>query len=378
MRVLVAMDSFKGSLTSKQLADLVEQGIYRVYPDAMVDKLAVADGGEGSVEAMAETMGGELREVFVCGPTGEQVRARYAQAGGRAVIEMAAASGLCLVSGAPDALGASTYGTGELILDAVKRGCDQIVLCIGGSATTDGGMGALSALGVVFTGPDGAKLEGCGANLKFVEKIDASQIPDAVKQAKIYIACDVDNPLYGPNGAACVFAPQKGAGADAVCQLDEGLRHYDEVMRSYTGKALSSQPGMGAAGGLGYGLSQLLHAQLRPGTDLILDEIQIDTYIAKCDLVITGEGRIDSQTPNGKLPSGVAKRAKLLGKPVFAICGSEERNVQDALYAAGIDEVISCVAAPCTLKEALADARENVMRAAQRLMRIIKAANGIG
>lgn len=378
MRVLVAMDSFKGGLSSKQLADLAERGIRKVYPGAIVDKIAVADGGEGSVEAMAETMGGKLREVTVHGPVGECVTARYALAGTRAVIEMAAASGLCLMHGRQDVLGSSTIGTGELIFDAVENGCDQIIVCIGGSATTDGGMGALRALGVQFFDRDGAKLAGCGADLEQVASIDTSQVPAAVRQARISIACDVVNPLFGPKGAAYVFAPQKGANAEQVQRLDAGLRHYDELMRSHTGKDIASQPGMGAAGGLGYGLSQLLGAKLCRGADLILDEIGIDTHLSQCDIVITGEGRIDRQTPDGKLPAGIAKRAKKIGKTVFAICGSEERNVQEALYTAGIDEVISCVATPCTLQEAMEQAQDNVIRAAQRLMRIIEASCKIG
>lgn len=378
LKILIAMDSFKGSASSKQVEELVEEGILRVEPDAEIIKIPVADGGEGTVDALAEALGGKIVTMTVSDPLGRRVKASYAIVKDTAVIEMAAASGLALLgSDEADALLASSYGTGEMILHAVRSGLKKIILGIGGSATTDAGMGALCAMGVRFYDDNGNMLCGSGRDLAYVSSIDDSGLDPKIKEAKIYIACDVTNLLYGPNGAAYVYAPQKGATPSMVKRLDDGLRRFDRVVAAHTKKQLALQPGMGAAGGLGYGLCQFLAASMRQGADLILDEIGIEKYISDCDFVITGEGCIDHQTRYGKLPNGVAMRAKKHGKPVFAICGCEAPGGEGAVYAAGIDEAVSCIYAPCSVQEAIENTRKNIARAAERLMRIIKAARSM-
>lgn len=336
MKIVAASDSFKGSLTSAEVADSIEKGVHDVFTGAEVVKVAVADGGEGTVDALLETMGGKRICVCVRDPSGRPHDAEYAilNDGVTAVIEMSSASGLTLLSPEErNPLQTSTYGTGEMIADALARGCRKFLTGIGGSATNDGGMGMLNALGYRFLNAEGKELPGIGASLIEVSTIDDSGVLQAVRDSEFIVACDVDSPLYGPEGAAYVFAPQKGAGPEMVRDLDAGLRHYAEVVSSYMGSLpkfssgnicvdMSAMPGTGAAGGVGYAFVSFLGARLQRGSDMVLDAIGFDRIIEGADLVITGEGRLDSQTLTGKTPYGVLKRACKQGIPVIAIAGS--------------------------------------------------------
>ena len=325
-KVVVASDSFKGCLTSIQVADAVEKGIHAIHPDCQVLKLAVADGGEGTIEALLTTMGGRNVKVKVQDPLGRPIEAEYAiLKDGTAVIEMSKASGLTLLHlSERNPLHTSTYGTGQMIADALNRGCRKFLIGIGGSATNDAGMGMLEALGYRFLDAEGNVLKGVGLSLEAIMTIDTSAAIPELKSAEFIVACDVESPFHGPKGAAHVYAPQKGASPEMVDFLDNGLRHFADIIRSTTGKDISEMPGSGAAGGLGGALKAFLGADLKKGADMVLDVIGFDEIIKDADLVITGEGRIDAQTLVGKLPYAVARRASDANVPVIAICGRAE------------------------------------------------------
>ncbi len=334
MKIVVASDSFKGSLTSAQVAEAVRKGILEVLPGCEVCTVSVADGGEGTVEALADSLGGEFVEVEVDGPMMERVEARYAvlDGGETAVLEMSSASGLFLVPmSIRNPLVATTLGTGQMIRDALEKGCRKFLVGIGGSATNDGGMGMLEALGVRFYDAAGTELRGCGGSLALVEKIDLSEVPVEVYESEFVVACDVDTPFCGPDGAAKVFAPQKGADAQMVDELDRGMCHFAEVVRAATEVDVSDMPGAGAAGGLGGAFVAFLGARLERGVEMVLDALGFDEILTGADLVITGEGRIDNQTFKGKTPYGVAKRAAKFGIPVWAIGGSVEVDDYEVL-----------------------------------------------
>ena len=378
MRVLIASDSFKGSLGSLEVADMIEKGIRNVYNDAHVDKVAVADGGEGTVSAFTHNLGGEYIYTAVKGPLGETVRARYGIiSGNTAVIEMAEASGLCLVpEDKRNPLLTSTYGTGELIIDALSKGCRDIIIGIGGSATNDGGAGMAAALGVKFLGKGGEFFLPTGGSLCDISSISMDGINPDISSARITAACDVDIPLCGPNGASRVFAPQKGATPEMVEILDKNLQNYASIIKKDIGMDIADTPGAGAAGGLGAGLMVFCGALFKNGIDLLLDMADIDEKIKLCDIVITGEGRIDGQTAMGKAPCGIAKRAKLLGKPVFAVAGQIGDGAQ-MVYERGIDSVVSIVPGPMSLNEALKSSPGLIEDASERLFRVIRAMNAV-
>ena len=325
-KVVVASDSFKGCLSSWQVADAVEKGIHDAMPGCDVVKLAVADGGEGSMDALMTTLGGKPVRLMVCDPLGRPVEAEYAWIdGSTAVIEMARASGLTLL--APEErnpLLASTYGTGQLIADALDRGCRRFMICIGGSATNDAGTGMLEALGYRFMDSGGNILKGCGEALGRISSIDFSNVHPALTESEFIVACDVDSPFCGPDGAAYVYGPQKGASPEMVDQLDRGMRHFARIIFQFTGVDVTDMPGAGAAGGLGGALKAFLKAEISRGADMVIDAVHFDDAIKDADLVITGEGRIDSQTLAGKLPYVVAKRAAAQNIPVVALCGCSE------------------------------------------------------
>lgn len=325
-KVVVASDSFKGCLTSIQVADAVEKGIHANWPDCQVTKLAVADGGEGTIEALLTTMGGRNVKVKVQDPLGRPIEAEYAiLKDGTAVIEMSKASGLTLLHlSERNPLHTSTYGTGQLIADALHKGCRKFLIGIGGSATNDAGTGMLEALGYRFLDAEGNVLKGVGLSLEAIMTIDTSAAIPELKSAEFIVACDVESPFHGPKGAAHVYAPQKGASPEMVDFLDNGLKHFADILKSKTGKDISDMPGAGAAGGLGGAFKAFLNAELRKGAEMVLDAIGFDEIIRDSDLVITGEGKIDSQTLNGKLPSAVAQRASARNIPVMAICGRTE------------------------------------------------------
>lgn len=325
-KVVVASDSFKGCLTSIQVAEAVEKGIHANWPDCQVMKLAVADGGEGTIEALLTTMGGRNVKVKVQDPLGRPIEAEYAiLKDGTAVIEMSKASGLTLLHPSErNPLHTSTCGTGQLIADALHKGCRKFLIGIGGSATNDAGTGMLEALGYRFLDAEGNVLKGVGLSLEAIMTIDTSAAIPELKSAEFIVACDVDSPFHGPKGAAHVYAPQKGASPEMVDFLDNGLKHFADIIKRTTGKDISDMPGAGAAGGLGGAFKAFLNAELRKGADMVLDAIGFDEIIRDADLVITGEGKIDSQTLNGKLPSAVAQRASARNIPVMAICGRTE------------------------------------------------------
>lgn len=370
-KIVIASDSFKGSLTSMQVASSVELGIRDVMPECNVIKVDIADGGEGTMEAILRSSGGRIIRILVSGPLGEPVEASYAilDDGLTAVIEMAAASGLTLIPPSErNPMLTSTYGTGELIADALDRGCRRFLVGIGGSATNDAGMGMLTALGFRFLDSRGQQLPPVGGSLGKVAYVDRAGMHAGLADAEFLVACDVDAPFHGPRGAAFVFAPQKGAGPDMVRDLDRGLENMAEVILRLTGKDIAELPGAGAAGGLGGGFVAFLNARLERGVEMLLDAVGFDSLIEGASLVITGEGRIDSQTLAGKTPFGVMMRARRKGIPVIAIGGSV---APDAENLPGFDS-ICCVTPPGMPTEAAMDpmtASANIRRAVGRLLK---------
>lgn len=373
-RIVVASDSFKGSLSSLQVAAAVEQGIHKVCPSCEVVKVNVADGGEGTVEALLDTLGGRLETVTVSGPLYRPVSASYGilADGVTAVVEMSAASGLPLLSMEErNPMKTSTYGTGEIIKDAMSKGCRKFLVGIGGSATNDGGMGMLTALGFRFMDDAERPLDGIGENLSRVQKIDTQEVLDAVAESEFIVACDVDSPFYGPKGAAYVFSPQKGADAAMAEELDRGMRHLADVIRSAINKDISNVPGAGAAGGLGGGFVAFLNARLERGVDMVLDAIHFDEIIKGADLVITGEGRVDFQTLTGKTPFGVMCRARKQNIKVAVIGGTVDLSADDDV--SGFDVVAQASPEGMPLSQAMQPhvAMENVSAAAERIMKML-------
>ena len=362
-RFVVASDSFKGCLTSLQVADAVEAGVKSVCPSCEVVKVSVADGGEGTVQALSAAMNGEIVSVIVKDPLGRSVSASYAviPQTGIAVIEVSAVSGLTLLSPQErNPLAASSYGSGQLVSDALSRGCRRFLMCIGGSAVNDAGMGMLSALGFRFLDKDGNRLEGCGADMVKVCDVDISQVAPALCESVFTVACDVDSPFCGPEGAAYVFAPQKGAGPYEVRILDEGMFHFASVIQRVTGKDVRNLSGAGAAGGIGGALASFLGATLKRGADMVLDAVRFDEVLSCADFVFTGEGRLDGQTLTGKLPYSVALRAVEAGIPAAAVCGRAE--VDECRY---LDAIIPVTPDDLPLSEAMQPsvASENIMKA---------------
>ena len=368
-KIVVASDSFKGCLSSMQVADAVEHAVFQVCPSCEVVKVDVADGGEGTMDALQRTLGGQKIWLEVSDPLGRPVRASYVilEDGTTAVVEMAAASGLTLLSCKErNPLKTSTFGTGQLIADAIDRGCRKFLIGIGGSATNDAGTGMLQALGYRFTDAQGCVLHGCGESLEKVASIDASSASPALMESEFIVACDVEAPLYGPKGAAHIFAPQKGAGAETVERLDNGLQHFSEVVAKSMNviENYAQTPGAGAAGGLGFGLIAFLNARLVSGIDMVLDAIGFDSIIKDADLIITGEGRIDSQTLTGKTPYGVLQRAKRQGIPVVAIGGCVLLGLEES-NTAGFAALLQATPPEMSLNHAMLPetAAENISRA---------------
>jgi glycerate kinase len=329
MRVLVAPDKFRGTLTAPEAARAVTAGWHRGRPGDDVIEVPMADGGEGTLDALIEGLRGERRVARVRGPLGDELKAEFGlveEPGlALAIIEMARASGLGLVAvSRRDPRRASTYGTGELILAACRDGAAEIIVCIGGSATNDGGAGMAQAVGVRLLDAGGREIETGGAALLDLAHIDATDLDRSVRQARITVACDVDNPLTGPHGATAVYGPQKGASAEDVLLLDRALAHYAAVIHRDMGVDVRHVPGGGAAGGLGAGLVAFLGARLRPGVEVVMDAVRLRERIADVDLVITGEGRFDEQSLRGKTPAGVINAAREAGVPVAVLCGRAE------------------------------------------------------
>ena len=373
-RIIVASDAFKGSLSSMEVAEAVEEGIHRVFPDCRVVKLDMADGGEGTMQALRRTLGGETVRIEVADPLGRPVIASYLiLENGTAVLEMAQASGLTLLRPEErNPLETSTYGTGQLVADALKRGCRRFLVGIGGSATNDAGMGMLEALGVRFYDRSGLLLPGKGESLGKVADIRMDGICEGLLESDYTVACDVDAPFFGPKGAACVFAPQKGADEKMVEQLDKVLRHFSGVIETLLGKDVFALPGAGAAGGLGGCFVAFLSARLERGAEMVLDAMDFDGIISSADLVITGEGRIDSQTLGGKTPYGVMLRAGKMGIPVIAIGGSVALD-PEAARKAGFKGVFAVTPEGMPLSEAMQKktAMKNVSDTVERILKEI-------
>lgn len=378
MKIVIAPDSYKESLSALEVATQIELGFRQVFPQAEYVKLPMADGGEGTVQAMVEATQGRLVQVQVSGPLGQPVTGFYGLTGdgltgdGRtAVIEMAAASGLALV---PPALRnpeiTTSYGMGELIAAALDAGARQLILGLGGSATNDGGAGMLQALGVRLLDAAGNDLAGGGAALAQLARIDASGLDARLRECRIDVACDVDNPLTGARGASAIFGPQKGATPAMVERLDAALAHYAAIISRDLGVAVDAVPGAGAAGGMGAAMLAFLRGQLRPGCEIIAQALGLDAAVQDADLVITGEGRIDQQTIFGKTPFGVATVAKRHGKPVIGIAGSLGQNAE-LVHAHGIDATFSVLSRICTLPEALAEAEHNVRSTARNIAAVL-------
>ena len=373
-RVTVAVDSFKGSLSSREVAEAVELGITAVLPDCKVRKVSIADGGEGTVEAMVENLSGEWVEVEVCDPLMRPIDIRYGVVddGRTAVMEMSAASGLPLLAVAErNPLKTTTYGTGQMIADAVKSGVRRLLIGIGGSATNDAGVGMLEALGFRFYDAENRPLSGGGEILQRIARIDGQNGMPQLSECEFVVACDVKNPLYGETGAAYVFAPQKGADEAMVRELDAGLRNFAQVVADYCGEDLSLLPGAGAAGGLGFAFKALLGAELRPGIEMVLDAINFASIIEDSDLVITGEGKIDRQTVMGKAPSGVLRAARSQGIPTIAIGGAVE--MCEELAESDFVAILPIVAGPIKLSEAMRKdvAHKNVRRTIEQIVRLL-------
>ncbi|CAI1646997.1 Glycerate kinase [Serratia quinivorans] len=375
-KVVIAPDSFKESLSAMAVAEAIERGFRQIYPQVQYVKLPMADGGEGTVDSMVAATGGEIVRVEVSGPLGQPVSAFYGLLGEgeTAVIEMAAASGLHLApKGQRDPRITTSYGTGELILAALERGVKTIILGIGGSATNDGGAGMMQALGARLLDDQQQPLPPGGAALARLAQIDLSAVDPRLQQVSVTAACDVDNPLCGPHGASAVFGPQKGATLEMVTQLDAALSHFGSLLQQATGREVLNAPGAGAAGGMGAALLGMLNARLRPGIEIVIETLRLEEALRDADLVITGEGRLDSQSIHGKTPIGVARVAKRHGLPVIGIAGSLSKDYQ-VVHQHGIDAAFSVLDRVVTLEEALTDAADNLEVTARNVAAVWKLA----
>ena len=339
-KCVVVSDSFKGTVSSREICEIAQRVIPRHFPACEVVCIPVADGGEGTVDCFIQAMGAQRVEVTVTNALGEKSAAAYARIGELAIIEMAAAAGLPQVGALRCPGTATTYGVGELIAHAVDSGCRKILLGLGGSATNDGGCGCAAALGVRFYDAAGQSFVPVGDTLGRIARIDTAKADELLRSVEITVMCDVTNPLYGPTGAAYVFAPQKGADAEKVKSLDAGLRHFGDVIRSQYGLDVSAMPGAGAAGGMGAGCVALLGGMIQSGIDAVLDVTGFDRQLEGADLVITGEGRIDSQSADGKVISGVVRRTRAKGVPLIAIAGGIADSA-GAVYDIGVSAMFS-------------------------------------
>lgn len=379
MKIVIAPDSYKESLSALDVANAIESGFREIFPDAGYVKIPVADGGEGTVEAMVAATSGRIVNVPVTGPLGEQVESFYGLSGDAqsAFIEMAAASGLeWLPQNKRDPMVTTSWGTGELMRHALDAGVKHIIIGLGGSATNDGGAGMAQALGAKLLDKQGEQIAPGGAALETLSRIDISELDARLADCRIDVACDVTNPLTGAEGASAVFGPQKGATPEMIDRLDKALAHYAQILLRDLKRDVLDLSGGGAAGGMGAALYAFCGAKLRPGIEIVTDALALDKQVADADLVITGEGRIDSQTVHGKVPVGVAKVAKRYNVPVIGIAGSLTADV-GVVHCHGIDAVFSVLYKICTLEDALANAGENVRLTARNIAAVLKAGKGL-
>jgi glycerate kinase len=373
MKILIAPDSFKNALSALEVAKSLKEGLLKVFPDAGIDLLPMADGGEGTVEALIDATQGEIIKTLVHDPLMRPVESLFGITGDgiTAVIEMASASGIQLITTEErDPWITTTFGTGELIHAALDKGCRDIILGIGGSATNDCGMGMADALGVKFLDRDGKPVGQGGGALGEVAAIDMSGLDERIPDTRIMVACDVTNPLTGPTGASHVYGPQKGAGPEMVKMLDKNLQHLSDLISRQLGKEVGEMPGAGAAGGLGAGLIAFLGAELAKGVSIVAERAGLDAAAAAADLVITGEGGIDFQTQFGKTPYGVAQVAKQHGKPVIAVAGTIGDGAE-VLYEKGFDAVLSIVDRPLSLAEAIRETPSLLEATGERIGRLL-------
>ena len=368
---VVVSDSFKGTLSSLEICRLAREAVRSVFPGCRVDAIPVADGGEGTVDCFLEAIGAERVTVPVTGPYGEPLQAAYARRGEQAVIEMAAAAGLPLAGDRKDPERATTYGVGQLLRHAVEHGCRTILLGLGGSATNDGGCGCAAALGARFYKSAGEDpFLPVGGTLDQIARIDLQELRRLLEGVRITAMCDVTNPLYGPQGAAYVFGPQKGADRAAVRRLDRQLQAFGETLRRELGAELG--PGSGAAGGMGAGCAAFLGAELRSGIEAVLDTVQFDKRLEGADLVITGEGRIDAQSLDGKVISGVAARTRARGIPLIAVVGGIAPDAS-AAYERGVTAMFGINREAKDFRECAGQSAENYRRTLEDVLRLIRA-----
>lgn len=376
MKIVIAIDSLKGSLSSMEAGHAIEQGIRNVLPETKVLVKPLADGGEGTTEALVEGLGGDMVQVQVHGPLETPVNAAYGviRESNTAIMEMAAAAGIILVGKDKRPLDATTYGVGEMIRDAITRGCREFIIGIGGSATNDGGIGMLTALGYEFLDAEG-KPAGIGAGALYkVAKICDDKVMPELKDCHFRIACDVTNPLCGENGSTYIYGPQKGVTVELRDELDHAMGAYAQVVKAYNGTHYEKTPGAGAAGGLGFAFLSFLSGELLPGIELVLNAVEMDKAMEGADLVFTGEGRLDYQTAMGKAPVGIAKMAKKHGAKVIALAGAVIEGAQEC-NEQGIDAYFPILRQVVTLDEAMdpATARKNMVETTEQVMRLVAA-----
>ena len=373
MKIVIAPQAFKGSLSALNVANAVQKGVRRIFPDAQILTCPVADGGDGTLETLVESSGGKIMETNVADPTGKPIVAQWGAMGdgNTAVIEMARTSGLALLTlEERDPLNATTYGLGEIIVSALNKGFRKFIVGIGGSATNDAGAGMAQALGIRLMDREGRNLVFGGAALQNLSVIDTSSIDQRVLESNFQIACDVNNPLTGPEGASAVYGPQKGATEENVRQLDSALGVFAEVTKRDLGKDISNLEGAGAAGGLGAGMIAFVEGHLRAGVDIVLDTVNLAEKLESADLVITGEGSIDFQTVYNKAPIGVARMAKARGIPTIGISGMLGKNYQ-IVHNHGIDAALSIANGPISLEESLQNAPSLISQAVEESLRLI-------
>ncbi len=376
MKVVIAMDSFKGSMSTYEAGNAVAEGVKRVFPNANTVVSPLADGGEGSAEVLVATNNGIWERVRVQNPLGRYIEASYGVLPEKktAVIEMASAAGITLIDGKDrNPMHTTTYGVGEMIKDALEKGCRSFVVGIGGSATNDGGVGMLSALGFEFLDEQGKPVPFGGKGLAQIQQIRGENAHSALKESTFYIACDVQNPLCGENGCSAIYGPQKGADPQTVKLLDQGMAHFEEVTRAFNPQADGAIPGSGAAGGLGFAFTSFLKGTLQSGISLMISQTGLEEKINTADIVVTGEGRLDGQSKMGKTPVGVAAVAKRYGKPVLAFAGCVTEDAKGC-NAYGIDAFFPIVKAPCSLESAMdvKNATANLADTVEQAFRIIK------
>lgn len=374
MKIVLAPDSFKESMTAKETCEAIERGLKKVIPNLECVSVPMADGGEGTTQSLVDATNGEFYTIEVTGPLGERREARFGLLGDKktAILEMAAASGLELVPREKrDATITTTFGTGELIKGALDKNVETILIGIGGSATNDGGAGMVQALGGKLLDKDGKEIGFGGGELTKLDRIDISNLDERLKNVKIIVACDVQNPLTGPTGASHIFGKQKGANEEQRDLLDNNLKHYAEIIRRDLKKDVENIPGAGAAGGLGAGLMAFLSAELRKGVDIVVEYSKLEEKVQGADLVITGEGSIDGQTRFGKTPYGVAKTAQKYEIPVIALAGNVGKDI-DVLYDYGFTAIFPILPRVESLEDAIAHGKENIEYISESLGRVIK------